>query len=259
MSRVICSDDLRRALSSISTTLPPGPILLHTDLARLGILDRVKSRDAMCADYVSLFQSVFPNTPLLFPTFNYDFCSTGVYHRQQSPSQVGALTDYLRRHYPHCRSLTPVFHFCVLQNDVLSLEPVENCFGMESLFADLVRRNGSVGFLGAPFSSNTFLHHVEEVCDVTYRFHKRFSGVVVNGDQQQEVTLLYRVRSLDPMHQVVYDWPRLQSDLEARGILHRVAIPRGHCLFFRARDLMTYWSHMIRQHERFLVRSEVRA
>lgn len=255
VSRVICRADLQHALTAASRGLVGArqPVLLHTDVAQLGILDERRNREELCADYQQLFQTVFPTNPLLFPTFNYDFCSTGLYHRQQSPSQVGALTDYLRRQYPQCRSLTPVFHFCILQNDGVPLDPIENCFGGQSLFAELVERDGVIGFLGAPFSSNTFLHHVEEVCDVTYRFHKTFSGTVVDGEQQREVTLLYRVRPLDGRSAVVYDWPRLEADLVERGILRRFVLPRSHGLFFRARDLMHYWTSAIRREERFLL------
>jgi aminoglycoside 3-N-acetyltransferase len=255
-NRLISRADLQRDLAPMAKGLGKGPLLLHTDLARLGRLDHAKSRDALCADYVELLQESFPDRPLLFPTFNYDFCTTGVYHRQQSPSQVGALTDYLRRHYAHCRSLTPVFHFCILRNAGLSLEPTENCFGEESLFAELVRRDGSVAFLGAPFSSNTFLHHIEEFCDVTYRYHKTFSGVVVDGEHMRQVTLLYRVRPLDSALTPRYDWSRLEQDLKQRGILQRFVMPRGYAVVFRAVDLFTYWSQSMRRDERFLLERE---
>lgn len=219
----------------------PGPVLVHTDLFRMRMA---------CQPFEELLYELFPNRPILIPTFNYDFCRTGLYDRRESPSQVGAFTDHVRRKYPHYRTLTPVFNFCVLQNNGLSLEPAENCFGEHSLFAELVRRDGYVFFLGAPFSSNTFLHHIEEVADVSYRHHKRFDGAVIDGDQRRPVSLVYRVRPLTAGSEGVYDWKRLEDDLMARGILSRRGL-QG--LFFRARDLFDYWQTAIRVKERFLI------
>lgn len=251
MTHIVTRASLQAALQRVSETLSPGPLLLHIDLLRLGVLDSWRDADRMCAAFEDLLGSLFPGRSLLIPTFNYDFCTTGLYDRRCSPSQVGVLTDYLRRRYPERRSLTPVFNFCVLSQSDLPLSASANCFGEKSLFAELVRRDGNIGFLGASFSTNTFLHHVEESCNVSYRQIKRFFGRIVDGDHIEQVTLDYRVRPLDSRLQ--YDWPRLEDDLRHRGILQSFVAPRGSCLFLSARQLHDYWSQAIRRQERFLL------
>lgn len=230
-----------------------GPILLHIDLFRLAGSNARGDRDAICADYEQQLLDMFSNRPILVPTFNYDFCTTGVYDRRESPSQVGALTDYLRRKYPHKRSLTPVFNFCVLQNRDIPLERCDNCFGDQSLFAELVRRDGTVGFLGAAFRSNTFIHHVEEMCDIRYRFLKEFSGVVIDGESQQNVALTYRVRPLNVP--IEYDWERLEADLREAGILEVYQTKRTRLLFFKAKSALEFWSEAIQKNERYLLKA----
>lgn len=251
MSHIVNRESLHTALQEVSASFAPGPLLLHIDLFRLGVFENWRDSDRMCVAFEDLLMCLFPERSLLIPTFNYDFCTTGLYDRRYSPSQVGVLTDYFRRRYPERRSLTPIFNFCVLGPHSLPLGASANCFGGKSLFADLVRQDGNIGFLGAAFHTNTFLHHVEESCDVSYRQIKRFLGRIVDGEDSREVTLDYRVRPLDSQWQ--YDWTRLENDLRQQGILSSCATPRGSCLFLSARQLHDYWSQAIRRQERFLL------
>lgn len=246
--RSLLIDQLQTAFASIGQ----GPILLHSDIFRIGIIDHVKDRQSICADYEQVIQQVLGARTLLIPTFNYDFCRDGIYDVQNSPSQVGALTDYYRcQGYPRTR--TPVFNFCVVNNQGFSLREVENCFGVASTFGELVRQDAVIVFLGAPLSSITFLHHVEEVNDISYRFHKVFEGVVVDAGVRTAVKLVYRVRPLDPPDAVVYDWARLQADLEDSGFLRRYSVGNGVLLVLRAREVLAHWSASIQEKERYLL------
>ncbi len=229
------------------------PLILHSDILRIGIIDSLKDRDAMCRDYQEVLEEVTASRTLLIPTFNYDYCRDGIYDVQNSPSQVGALTDYYRRTFSRERTHTPVFNFCIRNNIGFTQTPIENCFGRSSAFGQLVEFDGFVAFLGADFSCNTFLHHVEEMCDIIYRFHKVFEGFIVDVDQRIPAKLVYRVRPLEPPNAVVYDWDRLQTDLEREGILTSFQAGHGILRLFRARDLLDYWFGKILANPRYLL------
>jgi len=230
-----------------------GPLLLHTDLFRCGIWQGINNRQQAYLLGEELLLYALNGRTALIPTFNYDFCRTGVYDVDQCSSQVGALSNYLRQKYRNTRTQTPVFHFCQLNTPTFSLSAASNCFGDTSTFAELVAQEGSIGFLGASFSSNTFLHHVEELADVGYRQHKLFPGTVKNKDRTTPVTLTYRVRPLDPPDSVVYDWERLESDLHKQGILRATQLGTVRFQTLRASSLLEFWLQQLRRDPLYLL------
>ncbi|MDP1834736.1 MAG: AAC(3) family N-acetyltransferase [Chlamydiales bacterium] len=242
--------DLTKALEQIGT----GPMLLHVDMLNIGMLDGLKNRSKMCEEYENVLEELLANREFILPTFNYDFCKNGIYDVHNSPSQVGALTDHYRKKYWHQRTRTPVFNFCVRNKKNFTLEAVENCFGEHSIFAQLVKSDGIVAFLGADFSSTTFIHHVEELSDVTYRFHKVFDGTIVDGDKRTHAKLIYRVRPLEPPDAVVYDWPRLQVELEAKGLLHTYEVGNGVLRYYRAAAVGAFWITKVFQNPTYLLK-----
>lgn len=188
------------------------------------------------------------------PTFNYDFCKNGIYDVENSPSQVGVLSNYYREKYSQERTKTPVFNFCVRNRKHLSLDPVENCFGSRSLFSLIRKGDGVVAFLGADFSSNTMIHHIEELMDVQYRFHKTFTGRVFFQGDSHRVKLIYRVR---PANFPCYNWPKLQGELEERGLLHSHKVGAGKLLFYRASTVANFWCEKMKHSPSYLLHSVI--
>ncbi len=240
MSIIIAQNDLKDQLTGAIARFKPGPVLLHTDLLRVGIMDKMKPRDEICREYEDLLLDLLGARELLIPTFNYGFCRDGEYDLAASPGQVGALTEYVARRYPHLRTRTPVFNFCILNNKRFGRKEAANPFGPDSTFAELRSLGGTVAFLGASFDSNTFLHFVEESVPVTYRYIKVFEGTITEGDDRAPWKLDYRVR---PMLEgaAVYDWERLQHDLRQADILHEAPAGNGRLLWYHTVALFDFW------------------
>ncbi len=220
------------------------PILFHIDLLQLGKIADPSDRDAFCAAYHALLEEVFGGQTYLIPTFNYEDCRSGRYDVETTPSEVGALTDYYRGQYPTLRTRTPVFHFCVRHNRGFSLNTHTNCFDEGSTFGELASADGAIVFLGAPLSANTFIHHVEEICDVPYRVHKIFPGQVTWQGGSLDTALTYRVRPLDGT--VQYAWERIEMDLLQNGLMKEVPAGEGRALIFKAQELRSYWTQQLR-------------
>lgn len=242
--------DLQTAFDSIESD----SIVLHTDVGKIGIIDKIKSRKEMLSDYMTAILKTCENRALLFPTFNYDFCKNGVYSVKSDPCQVGVLNEHVRRCNPDNRTLTPIFNFCILNGQQYSLQPMENPFSASSTFGELVKYLSTVVFFGAEFQSNTFLHHVEEVANVGYRYIKNFPGVINTGNDQQYIVVKYRVRPLIE-GSVVYDWPRLYSELVKNGILKRSPVGNGWLHNYRTDRLLDYWYSKLRKNEFYLLTS----
>ena len=240
--------DLRHAFDAFESNA----VALHTDVAKIGIIDHIKSREQMLSDYLSVILETCEGRELLFPTFNYDFCQTGLYNVKSDPCQVGVLNEYVRQLHPNQRTLTPVFNFCVLNNRDFSLEPVDNPFSAQSTFGELVEYRSVVIFFGADFSSNTFIHHVEEIMDIGYRYIKPFPGTINLDGDRRRIVVQYRVRPL-VNGAVDYDWDRLYGDLVANGILHGFPLGNGCLLGYRADHLLEYWSAKLQEDEFYLL------
>jgi aminoglycoside 3-N-acetyltransferase len=254
MSLITSKAKVAAQLAEAFDSIGSGPVLLHLDMLHIGVLDSLCSRQEMCRRYQEAIDGVFQGREYLIPTFNYDYCKDGIYDVEKSPSQIGALTDYYRINYWQKRTRTPVFNFCVRNQRNITLAPVKNCFGTDSTFAQLVKNDGIIAFIGADFSCNTFIHHIEELMAVSYRFHKTFEGTIIDGDTQVPFQLIYRVRPLEQPNTVVYDWQRIQADLQAAGLLMTFPLGNGKLLCYRAAAAGSFWlMKLLMQPRYFLV------
>jgi len=225
--------------------------LFHTDVGKLGVFKGVFSREVTLEKYFFMFREAFLDKPTFLPTFNYDYCSSRVYDVFTDLCQVGVFNEFLRERYPLQRTETPVFNFLALGNHSFSMSNSVNPFGLSSLWADLSNCESWICFLGAGFDVNTFLHHVEEMCNVGYRYIKSFPGKICKESQCKSVEFHFRVRPIGDV--VDYDWERLERDLKEKNLIFEDRMGLGKIKAFRAKKVLAYWSEMIEKDELFLL------
>lgn len=254
MSLFVAKDALLNDLKKASQGWPDRPVLIHSDLFQIGPTRPPKNRLEICHDYEEILFKVFKDKPLLIPTFHCLFCKTGKYDIVQSPSEVGALGEYFRQKYPQHRTPTPIFNFVILHDNSKTFNntPPKNVFGPESTFGQLHKKNATIAFLGAPFSSNTFIHYVEEALNIGYRYLKKFHGLIIEKNQTRPITVEYRCRPLEP-DIVQYDWTKLAEEAEKANILKSAKAGHGKLLSYQATDLFNFWSDKIKQDEFYLL------
>lgn len=218
------------------TELPPGPVLVHADaLVTRRFAPRVSDRNLILDAHVQALASLTDGRSTYLPTFNYDFCRTGVYDPREDPSQVGDVTEHVRQ-ISTWRTEVPVFHFAGLPGtpvpDLAHLRPglVVDPFGQGSLFDLLVKESGAILFYGAPLSSFTMIHHIER-CDSSgpaYRYDKSFPGIVRRRDGDLPVELVYHVRPAGK--RLEYDWEHIEHLLVEAEALFTTEYPQVHWL-----------------------------
>jgi aminoglycoside 3-N-acetyltransferase len=249
---VVPRDKIVRQLRDAFSRIESDVIVFHTDLKEVGIIDKVKPREQLLSDYWSVIQEIAGERCLLFPTFNYDFCRNGIYEVETAPAEVGVLNEYVRQLNPNQRTRTPVFNYCILNNKGFSFSAVDNPFSIDSTFGELVANHAQIVFFGAHLDGNTFIHHVEEVMNIGYRYIKPFSGEIIEPDgSRKQITLQYRVRPLDG--NLLYDWTRLEMELEAEGLLLKYPLGHGHLMHFRSDLLLENWCAKLREEEMYLL------
>ena len=181
---------------------------------------------------------------LVIPAFSYSFTKGEVFDVLNTPSVVGLVSERFRKMPGVSRSADPIFSFAFRgpRAPEFSALPGGECFGTESLFAELHRSNAHIVDLGCSMSrGGTFVHYVETAHGVDYRYDKTFSGTVVLQDRRAiECSVIYNVRDLTRRSDG--DMRRLQRRLIGEGKMRCAEVGRSRIMAVSANDLFdTAW------------------
>ncbi|MBS1250721.1 MAG: SPBc2 prophage-derived aminoglycoside N(3')-acetyltransferase-like protein YokD [Chloroflexi bacterium] len=159
-------------------------LLIHTSLRRT-----LSNYDTTPEIVLESFLDVLGEEgTLLLPLFNFEFTKGVPFDIRTTPSQMGALTEAGRLHPGAVRSGHPIYSFAAIGAKAYRFN-VDNFsgYGSESPFTILCELDGKIGIIDLmDQNSMTFYHHIEELHDVPYRYHKEFTGNYT--DAQGETT-----------------------------------------------------------------------
>lgn len=204
----------------------PGDIVLvHSSLKRSLQMYNATPQAIM----ESFLEAVGVSGTVLFPLFNFDFTKGVPFDIRTTPSQMGALTEAARMHPDAVRSGHPIYSFAIIGPEARKFE-VNNFsgYGPDSPFAILHQLDGKIAVLDLDdLNSMTFYHHIEEMHEVPYRWHKKFTGEYTdaNGVTSERTYGLF-VRDLDrgiltdvnPMSEVLWKKGLYQGEHPRQGI-----------------------------------------
>lgn len=153
---------------------PGDVVLIHSSLRRTLSHWRLSPIEAVEA----MLEAVGDEGTAVFPLFNFDFAKGAAFDVRTTPSQMGAFTEAARTHPRAHRSRHPIYSFAAIGPQAADFA-VDNFsgYGADSPFGVLRALDGKVAVLDLDDqNSMTFYHHVEEMHEVDYRYHKRFTG-----------------------------------------------------------------------------------
>ena len=155
-------------------------VLLHSDIVRTILRERDQGWRVRAQDILNSFiDAVGTKGTLLMPLFNFDFPQGIPFDMKSSRSQMGALTETARLHPAAVRTGHPIYSFAVIGKHSEAFRGLENFsgYGEDSPFGMLHKLHGKIAALNLPYERcMTFVHHVEEMENVPYRYHKKFTG-----------------------------------------------------------------------------------
>ena len=195
------------------------PIMIHTDLSKIkrSTIRNLDLKNSAIAALHNHLKKTFLEQELWFPAFNYDFAKTGTFDPLQDEIQVGALNESLRVEGEYSRSPVPIFSFLRPKNAQQAkfrseLDPFDEL----GEFSELRQRDGSIIFFGASIISMTYIHYIETLVGVPYRYKKNFRGKVRLGDKTEKISLTYLVRPQG--FEVEYDWKKIYALMSQKKI-----------------------------------------
>lgn len=149
-------------------------VLIHSSLRRTLTDNNTTPQEV----FESFLDAVGPTGTVLFPLFNFDFTKGTPFDIRSTPSQMGTLTEAARRYPGAIRSGHPIYSFAVIGPQAEKFE-VDNFsgYGSDSPFAILKELDGKIAVLDlSDLNSMTFYHHIEEMHQVSFRYHKEFTA-----------------------------------------------------------------------------------
>ncbi|PUE67217.1 AAC(3) family N-acetyltransferase [Arcobacter lacus] len=161
---------------------------------------------------------------LIFPTYTFSFCNKKDFDVKESKSNMGMLNEYARTRENSYRTEDPLLSVCVIgeiPEDFNYLS--KNSCGEGSSF-EIMSKSDKYKFLffGAkPTECFTFMHYVEDIYKVPYRYNKEFTGnVIKNGISKKETYILCTLYdTVIPSVDISF-----QENLENKKILKRLPL-----------------------------------
>jgi aminoglycoside 3-N-acetyltransferase len=180
---VVIVNDLKLLQSKwFNSGIEPGDtLLLHSNMTRTLLQSKRINRNIRPIDFLDcLLDLLGPNGTLLTPLYNFDFTKGIPFDFKHTKSQMGILTELARNHPKSIRSGHPIYSFSIIgakQNHFLNLNN-KSAYSIKSPFGILTELDGKIGVIDLEDQdSMTYYHHVEQMCNVDYRYHKNFTGL----------------------------------------------------------------------------------
>lgn len=178
-------------------------ILVHSSLKRL--LLKIKDEFGTIATpeliYNSLIKTLGEEGTLVLPLYNFDFPNTQYFNFNETPSQMGALTEIGRIQKDAIRTGHPIYSFSVIGKLSNEFKGIDNTsgYGPDSPFGKLKELNGKIAVIGlSDQNSMTSYHFVEEQNLVEYRYFKDFTGTYIDKKNNKQIkTYSLFVRNLE--------------------------------------------------------------
>jgi aminoglycoside 3-N-acetyltransferase len=133
--------------------------------------------------YEQILSVIGRDGTLILHSFSYGYIHGKEFDVDRTDSEVGPFTNYVRLLPQAMRSLHPVFSLTGIGKNAKNI--LSNCgkagFGPSSPFYRLSKFNTIFVSLGTTIGeSMTYIHHLEQMHGVTYRFNQCFSHTVIS-------------------------------------------------------------------------------
>lgn len=205
-------------------------VLVHSDATAIRDLTGLKWSEALTLLKDEILDVIGPSGTLVVPTFNWDFCSGKRYRHEKTRSQVGMFSQNVLSDKRSIRSLHPIYSFSAIgpASHNLLENISKSSFGNDSVFSRLHEANAKMLFFNVPFEVCTFVHYVEQMRGVDYRFLKNFTGEIdAMGDVYTD-TFDFYVRYLD--RDVINYFGRLSKLLISEGLMSNLLLEEKYTL-----------------------------
>lgn len=190
-----------------------------------------------------------PQGTLIMPTFNFDFNKGQPWDVRSTPSQMGVLTELVRKDPRARRVFHPIYSFAILGRyaEMLGSLRYKSSYERGSVFGKLRDLDGSIMVIGLSYTNSmTFFHHIEQMEGVDYRFLKQFTGQVTDWDgTTQTGTFEMLVRDVD--RGVITEVNPMGALMEQAGVIQVGRIGEAPVKLMKANEVYAFTAREMRR------------
>lgn len=174
-------DSLKKDLKAMGLT-PKDTVLMHSSMKAIGQVDG--GADAV----LDALSEYFEDGLLCLPSLNWEIINDKprVYDVNNTPSIIGILTEMFRKRPGVIRSLHPTHSISAKGRDAASFtegdELTGTPCGRQSTWGKLMDRGGKILMVGCGLDRCTFIHGVEEWCDIPNRLTEPLEYTIIRAD-----------------------------------------------------------------------------
>lgn len=153
-------------------------VFIHSNIGFYGRMEGAESADRICEGFFSALKEVLGEEgTIVVPTFSYSFCHNEEYHVNTTASGCGMFSEFVRKQDGVVRSMDPNFSIAAWGKlKEYYAEPCANeSFGVGSFWERFLVKCGKILCMNMDCGS-TFVHYMERVNQVSYRYNKAFNG-----------------------------------------------------------------------------------
>lgn len=190
-------EDIREAFRKVGVSRGK-VVLVKTDLRPLGSYEKSQRSEIMNAFFNVLADLVDLGVgTLVVSTASDSLCNTDKpFDIKKTPSERGVLTEFIRQKEGAVRSRHPFMSYTAIGADAgfICGDVSRHSFGLESPKDRMLKRNAVYLSIGLePRWTCTYVHHVEMLMGVPYRYTKEFSHPIVqeNGGIENELFYMF--------------------------------------------------------------------
>lgn len=189
-------------------------LYIHTALS-FGQPNPQLKKSVMLGELLNVIKALGVKT-VCMPTFTFSFCNGLDYNPATSSSRMGVLNEFFRKQDGVIRSADPLMSVALLGEDKDLVTGVGHVSCGENSTFDKLRHRDNVKFLflGPKIGDClTYMHYMEWLYTVDYRYNRVFRGNVTIGDKTtiEEYALFVRYKSVIP-NAASYDYEQKMYD-----------------------------------------------
>jgi len=222
-------------------------LLIHSSMKSIGAVDG--GAETVLDAFI---EHLADDGLLIFPTHTWATVpgETDLYDPETSPSCVGILTNlFMKRPNTH-RSLNPTHSVAAIGKDAEEYVTGEELFptplGKGGCWHKLIDRNAKIMFLGCPLSKNTFIHGVEEWCEIANRLT---ADTVVIKIKQKDGNIIERptYRHQSPVPDVSANYKKMESVYLRKGAASAGKLGDARCIICDAKKIAAITSEYLKE------------
>lgn len=156
---------------------------------------------------------------VIVPSFTYCLTDNKVYNPKKTAGKIGLFSESFRKLKFTKRTNHPIFSMSFFGSQSQNIMKSSNntCFGKNSLFEFLHKKNAKLLCLGCSYNELTYTHYIEEKVGVKYRYLKKFKGFYLLNGKRKKIETNYFVRNLDYYISTNLNLRKLVYSLKKKG------------------------------------------